>query len=304
MRRLAVLLLLVASSLGAQEKLRVAVTLPYLGEVVRAVGGDMVDVDVLAKPGTDPHAIQTTPAMSRRVKTASLFVENGMTLEGWAARLVRASGKRRLFPGQAGHLFATTGITALELPTPAQLSSGAHVHAAGNPHVWLDPINLKVVARNVEKTLGKSLYQSTDQLATNLAAFEKKIDNATFGTELVGLMGGKRLENLHRTGKLKAFLKGKKYRGKTLASRMGGFMARAAKLKRRNYLSYHKTWSYFEAAFGIKIVGTLEAKPGIPPSPKHLSRLRAKAQEEGVMAVMIPPYYSKLASTALRNRSV
>ena len=289
----ALLLLVFSGMCAAQEKIKVSVTLPYLASVCKAVGGDLVQVTTLAKPGEDPHAISVTPSMIRKVKDSRLFIENGMELEGWSGRLLEAAGNQYLFPGKGGHVYAMEGIIALEKPTHETLMSAAHVHAAGNPHSWLDPINLKVVARNIEKGLAKSLFKSKDQFAKNRAAFEKAIDEAVFGKQLVRWLGGQTLEKLHRTNDLIRFLEAKSYKGKKLIESAGGLLARARKLKNKKIISYHKTWSYFEAGLGIKVVATLESKPGIPPTPSHLASLKKLIAKERPAVVVTPPYYPK-----------
>ncbi|MFT7618897.1 MAG: zinc/manganese transport system substrate-binding protein [Planctomycetota bacterium] len=296
------LLLALATPILAQEKLKVAATLPHLAEVCRAVGGDLVDVTSLAKPGEDPHGIKITPSMTGKVKEARLFIENGMTLESWSLRLLESSKNNSILPGQGGHVYATNGIIPLEKPSKALLESGAHVHAAGNPHVWLDPMNLKIAARNIEIGLARSLYKSKDQLQKNRIAFEKKIDVAMFGEQLIKLFGAKRLESLHRTGKLLPFLNSKSYKGKKLKDYAGGFLGRAYKLKSRNIISYHRTWSYFENAFGVNIVATLESKPGIPPSPTHLDKLKKVVVQENVKIVTAPIYYPKSRIEGFANQ--
>ena len=277
----------------AQEPIQVAATLPYLGRICEAVGGNLVSVHVLSRPGEDPHGIKVTPSMTAKVKASRLFIENGMQLESWSRRLIDASGNRFLLPGQGGHVYATNGILALEKPSAAILASGAHVHAAGNPHVWLDPVNLKVIARNIEKGLARSLYQSASVLAKNRAAFEKKVDEAFFGRELVHLLGGRSLENRHRTGTLLPFLRSRSFRGRRLVSFAGGYLGRALKLKNKKIISYHRTWSYLEKAFDLEVVATLESKPGIPPSPSHLEKLRKLVASRGAGLVVTPPYYPK-----------
>ncbi len=293
------LVLVLVFSLGlrlpAQDppRLKVVVTLPYIGEVVREIGGGLVGVVVLLDAGQDPHDVQVSPGMTGELKEARLFIENGMTLESFTPRLLAAAGEGFLLPGQGGHAWASDGIVAIEKPDPAALAAGGHVHAAGNPHIWLDPVNLKIVARNIEKALGRSLYQYKDELAGRRADLEARLDEAMFGAELVKLLGGKRLEQLHRTGALRDFLETREYRGKPLATRAGGWWARARKLPSKRFISFHKTWSYFEAAFGLEIAGTLEEKPGIPPSPAHLAELARIARDRDVRAVIAPPYYPR-----------
>ena len=58
-------------------------------------------------------------------------------------------------------------------------------------------------------------------------------------------------------------------------------------------IQYHKSWDYFCNEFGLEIVGSLEPKPGIPPSASHLEELVGWAKHEGAKLMLIEPYYPK-----------
>ena len=56
-------------------------------------------------------------------------------------------------------------------------------------------------------------------------------------------------------------------------------------------VTYHKTWSYFVKRFGMDIVGYVEPKPGIPPSPKHMESIMARMKSENVRLIIVEPYF-------------
>jgi len=56
-------------------------------------------------------------------------------------------------------------------------------------------------------------------------------------------------------------------------------------------IQYHQSWDYFCSEFGLEIVGSLEPKPGIPPSASHLKEVVEAARREGVKLMLIEPYY-------------
>jgi len=273
------------------DTLFVVTSLPYIADVARSVGGEAVEAVSLVAPGVDPHHVELTPAQLADVRRADLFLENGMQLEAWAPKVLEASGRADLAQGARAHAFVTNGISPLEIPTDADFEEGGHVHAAGNPHVWLDPLNLKVVASNVTEALSRV---SPDRRATfqrRRVAFEKQIDVAFFGEALEGLVGGRVLDRLHRSGRLIQFLEDREVKGEKLIERLGGWIGRAHSLPERRVFTYHSTWSYFERAFGFEVVATLEEKPGIPPGPAYLEQLGARAREEGVRLILAPPFY-------------
>src|SRR5690348_12815324 len=76
----------------AQEKLRVIATFSILGDLVKNVGGDRVEVTTLVGPNSDAHVFSPAPADAKRVAAAKVIITNGLGFEGWMPRLIRASG--------------------------------------------------------------------------------------------------------------------------------------------------------------------------------------------------------------------
>lgn len=274
----------------APEPLVVVTTLPYLADLVRQVGGDHVEVQALVQPGQDPHFVQPTPALSVTLARAEVFLENGLQLELWTERVIDAARNARIRPGAPGHAYAATGVTPQQVPAQQTRASG-DVHPGGNPHVWLDPLNLKVIARNVEQRLGAARPELAATFQRNREAFERRLDDACFGPELVKVLGASLLERLQRTGRLRTFLQERRLQDRPLAERAGGWLRRALDLGDLSMIAYHQDWTYFAQAFGVRVVATIEEKPGIPPSPGHLETLRRVAQTNHTRVVSYSPFY-------------
>jgi len=68
-------------------------------------------------------------------------------------------------------------------------------------------------------------------------------------------------------------------------------------------VTYHKNFVYFAERFGLKQFGTVEPKPGIPPTPRHLAELATAMKQVGAKAVVYQPYYSAEASRDLATRA-
>lgn len=160
MAMLAVALIFTATLAAAQtaEKVKVLASFSILGDLVRQVGGEHVDVDLLVGPNTDMHSFQPSPAGSRKLSGAKLVVINGLGLEGWADRLVKAAGYR------GAGLVASKGVKAL--------ASHEHEHGHGegghgryDPHAWQDVRNVKIYVANIRDGLigadpaNKATYQ-------------------------------------------------------------------------------------------------------------------------------------------------
>jgi ABC-type Zn uptake system ZnuABC Zn-binding protein ZnuA len=282
--------LLLAGPAAAEEKAKVAATLPYLGDVVRAVGGDLVEVEVLAPPGQDPHWIVPTPARAVVVRNADAYVETGLQLEIWSERVIDLARNQQLRPGYPNHLFAFNGIKPLQVPVN-QTRAGGDIHPGGNPHIWLSPINLKVVAKNVEALLTNVRPAHAKTFQANRKAYVAKLDAAYYGADLVKVMGVRLLDRLQNSGRLFGFLREKQYKGKPLSDLAGGWLKRALDLDGLTFVAYHQTWVYFVAAFGFQVVATIEEKPGIPPSPSHLDFIQEMAAANETNVVVAAPFY-------------
>lgn len=279
-----------ASAQGAQERIVVVTTLPYLADLARQVGGDHVEVQALVQPGQDPHFVQPTPALSVALARADVYLENGLQLELWSERVIDAARNATIRPGAPGHAYASTGVTPQQIPTQQTRASG-DVHPGGNPHVWLDPLNLKVISRNVEARLAAARPELAATFQQNREAFERRIDEAYYGPELVKALGASLLDRLQRTGRLRTFLKERQLQGRPLEERAGGWLRRAIALGDLSVITYHQVWTYFGSSFGVRIAATIEEKPGIPPSPGHLETLQRIATAQGTRVVAFSPFY-------------
>lgn len=280
----AVLALAPAAHAGP-KKVSVVTTLNALGALAREVGGDRVDVTTLAKPNQDPHTLVAKPTFKLAAKNAQLFVELGLGLDIWGAAVVDASGNPSIQLGQKGHVVASEGVTTVELPATLSKAWG-DIHPYGNPHVWLDPVNAKQLAHNIAIGLARVDPDGAATYAANDKAFSAKIDEALYGRALVEEYGASKLERLSRRNELIDYLK-----AKGTYDKLGGWLKQAEPLRGLKIVTYHKTWIYFCARFGIAIDGEIEEKPGIPPSQDYLAALIKKVKADGVKVIFIDTIY-------------
>jgi zinc/manganese transport system substrate-binding protein len=151
---------------AAQDKVKALASFSILGDLVRNVGGDRVDVSVLVGPNSDTHVYQPSPGDAKKLADVKLVVANGMGLEGWITRLVKASGSK------APLIVATKGIK----PRQAAASGHDHDHAGSDPHAWQSVANVKIYVANIRDALvaadpsGKTAYEA------NAAAYLGKLD--------------------------------------------------------------------------------------------------------------------------------
>ncbi len=283
-------LVIVSFAGAADKKLFVVCTLPTLKALTEEIGGNRVDVIALAKGDQDPHFVTPTPVLMQRTRQASLFIENGFSLELWADQVANGSGNPRIFRGTPGRIIAGNGISALEIPSVLSREFG-DIHPQGNPHVWLDPLLAKVLAGNITDALksvdpgGAAYYESRK------ADFFKRIDDALFGPELLKLVGIQKLTRLTWSSQLHSFLESSKIGGQPLAAKAGGWLKAAEPLRSAKVFEFHKVWVYFARVFGIQLMGTIEERPGIPPGPQHVRQVTERIMAEKVPLILVDNFY-------------
>ncbi|HEY0482807.1 MAG TPA: metal ABC transporter substrate-binding protein [Kofleriaceae bacterium] len=282
---LAVGLALPAAAAPPAKKVSVVTTLNVLAGVTREVGGDRVTVAALAKSNQDPHTLVAKPTFKVLAKNADLFVEIGLGLDIWGSAVTDASGNPEIQTGQKGRVIASEGVETKELPATLSKAWG-DIHPYGNPHIWLDPVNVKQIATNIAAGLTRVDPDGKDVYAANLKAFQTKIDDALYGHALVEEYGASKLERLSRRNELIDYLK-----TKGTYAKLGGWLKQAEPLRGLKIITYHKTWVYFTDRFGLQIRGEVEEKPGIPPSQDYLASLIKKIQSEGIKVLFIDTIY-------------
>jgi zinc/manganese transport system substrate-binding protein len=142
MIRLLMALLLVMASHSSLAALQVFATVPEWGALAREIGGDKVSVFTATTALQDPHRIQARPSLLAQARRADLVVATGADLEvGWLPLVIRDSGNANIQPGRPGYFEAARFVTLLDVPVVLDRAHG-DVHAAGNPHIQLDPRNL------------------------------------------------------------------------------------------------------------------------------------------------------------------
>jgi len=291
-----------AASLLAQDsparKLRVVTTLTVLGDIAKHVGGDLVEVRSLGRPTADPHYIIATPSLMTIVNRADLFVEVGLSLEIWAENVLDGARNAKIRRGERGHVFASAGVVRKEVPANLSRAAG-DLHPEGNPHIWLDPVNVRRIATNIRDGLVRVAPDHEKQFDKNLAAYLKKIDEDLYGKKLVAMLGGDVLGRLAEGGRLMKFLEAKSFRGKKLVSYLGGWLAKARPLRGKKIIFYHPSWIYLTDLVGLVVVDHVEDKPGINPSAAHKEHLVDLIRAQKVPVIALTNYYDDTVPNAL-----
>jgi zinc/manganese transport system substrate-binding protein len=167
---------LLVSGAPAWAKLRVVASTGEYGALAAAVGGDRVEVSVLAKPTEDPHFVDARPSHIVTLNRADVLLEGGAELEtGWLPTLVQGARNPKILPGSPGDVRASDGVALMDIPTQLDRSQG-DLHSAGNPHFMMDPENARIVTRHMVDVFCRLDAGGCGVYRENLAAFEKALD--------------------------------------------------------------------------------------------------------------------------------
>ncbi len=172
---------------AAFAKINVVATTPDLAAIAREIGGEQVEVTVLAKPTEDPHFVDAKPSFIVKLNHADVLIEGGAELEiGWLPKLLEQARNPKLAPGAPGYVACAQGVQMLEVPATLDRSKG-DIHAAGNPHFLVDPVNARIVAQRIAEafcaqdaklcdTYRANFKKFTDVLDAKLAAWQKQLE--------------------------------------------------------------------------------------------------------------------------------
>lgn len=168
------LFLLLNGTLPARADLPVVATLPWIGSVLREIGGDKVRVTVLVKPSQDPHMIEAKPGMILATRKAEAVFFNGLDLEiGYVPLLIDSSRNPKLQPGKPGYFDCSRFVDPIEKPESVDRRQG-DVHPLGNPHYHFSPGTVLKIAESMQKRLEQLDPGNTAVYRENYSAFLAK----------------------------------------------------------------------------------------------------------------------------------
>jgi zinc/manganese transport system substrate-binding protein len=243
--------LLVALALGARPAdaaIKVVATTPDVAWIFRAIGGDAVEAESLLRGTENPHFADARPDFIVKVAKAQIVGAVGLDLEvGWLPKVLARSGNATVQPGGKGYCELGRTVSVLERPVGAVDRSMGDVHPAGNPHFTLSPEALVEAGLAARDALVAADPAQAERFKSGYAAYAKT------------------LRELH--ARLKARL---------AAAVPAGTVVQ----------EYHREFAYFLAAFDLKSAGSIEEKPGVPPSAARLAQAAASAKAAGAKLVV------------------
>ena len=146
---------------AAAKTVKVVASFTVLADMVRQVGGDHVVVVSMVPPNGDPHEYEPTPDDARNLKGADVVFTSGLGLEGWFARLTKASG----YAGKP--VVASDGIRTRKMEEDGKTIT--------DPHAWNSIPNAEVYVGNIEKALAAADPEDAVAFASNAKTYDAKL---------------------------------------------------------------------------------------------------------------------------------
>jgi zinc/manganese transport system substrate-binding protein len=220
-------------------ELKVVTTISDLGRIAEAVGGDDVKVSSLCPGARDPHFLPAKPSLARKMAKADLLCYNGLELEiGWLPLLLDKARNPRIKPGAEGDMDCSSVVEHI-LDVP----SGNVDRAMGDIHAMGNP-HYTLNPENAVLIAYEMAYRMGQLDASNRDAYQARAD--AFADEVT--------------------------------ARLPGWMKQMENARTKSVIIYHSHWNYFTEWQGLNVVGEIENRPGITPSPRHVHAIIEKGR--------------------------
>lgn len=158
------------------RKLRVVATTTIIGDVVRQVGADAIQLTVLLPVGVDPHTFDPTPQDLSALSDSEVVFANGAGLESFLDRFMASAGEAGS-TGTSKVISLSQGINLRQIQTlPAQATVDTDEQGI-DPHVWFDPSNVKVWTQNIQQTLTDLDPAHAEYYIGNANAYRAQLDD-------------------------------------------------------------------------------------------------------------------------------
>lgn len=250
---IALIALALAPGAGSEARaaIKVITSTEDLAALVKEIGGDKVTVESLAKGYQDPHFVEAKPSFVLKLNGADLLVVVGRELEQGWLPPLITQSRNAKIQ-PGGTNYLDASTTAKILDIP----TGQITRAMGDVHPQGNPHYW------LDPGNGRRIAKAVQDKLTALSAN----DAAYFAQRAADF-------------------------DKRLAEGEKRWQAAMAPYKGLKVVTYHRSWPNFADVFGLNVVGYVEPKPGIPPSPAHQLTLTQEMKRQGVKLILVEPYF-------------
>jgi zinc/manganese transport system substrate-binding protein len=256
---LSFVVLLGAQTAFAQSKLNVIATTEDLASIAREVGGDRISIEALARGYQDPHFVEAKPSFILKLQKADVLIAVGRELEIGWLPPLVQQSRNSRIQPGADG-YLDASLNAQILEVP----TGQITRAMGDVHPLGNP-HYWLDPEN-GKRVAKSVSDKFSQLRPNdRAGFEQRLADFT-----------SRIDAAEKR-----------------------WLAAMAPYKGTKMVTYHRSFPNFAERFGLEIIGYVEPRPGIPPTPQHTLDLINEMKRQNVKLVLVEPYFDLKTPNAI-----
>ena len=243
--------LLFASSAAEAKKLIVITTLTDLASLTQEVGGDKVDVEALARGYQDPHFVEPKPSFLLKLRNADLLILVGLDLEIGWLPPLITQSGNGRIQPGAPGYFDASSFAEI-----LEIPQGTVTRAEGDVHPLGNPHYW--LDPNNGRRIAKGIAGKLSEMdPPDQAYFQQREQDFE----------------------------------KRLADADKKWLAEMAPYRGRKVVTYHRSWPNFAKHFGLDVIGYIEPRPGIPPTPSHTIDLVNQMKRENVKLELIEPYF-------------
>ncbi|MGO9210502.1 MAG: metal ABC transporter substrate-binding protein [Terriglobales bacterium] len=233
------------------KKLNVVTSTTDMAALAQEVGGDKITVEAIARGYQDPHFVEAKPSFLLKLKNADLLISVGLQLE----------------IGWLPPLVTQSGNPRIQVGAPGYLDASQFAEI-------LDlPTGQVTRAMGDVHPLGNPHYwldpDNGRRVARGIAQKLGEMDTA---------------DSQYFQQRFQDF-------DKRLTAAEKNWDAQMAPYKGRKVVTYHTSWSNFAKHFGLQVVGYIEPRPGIPPTPAHTIEIIQLIKRDNVKVVVVEPYF-------------
>ncbi len=236
---------------SADSKIRIMTATTDLASLAQGIGGDKVDVEAVARGYQDPHFVDPKPSFLLKLSKAELLIVVGLELEIGWLPPLITQSSNPRIQVGAPGYFDASRFARI-----LELPTGQVTRAEGDVHPLGNPHYWLDPDNGLR--IAKGIQNKISEMRPNEAAyFAERYD---------------------------AFAQRLKQSDQQWQAQMKPYAG-------RKVVTYHRSWPNFAEHFGLNVVGYVEPRPGIPPSPQHTVELIGQMKRDAVKVIMVEPYF-------------
>jgi len=244
---------------SADNKIRIMTATTDLASLAQEIGGDRADVESVARGYQDPHFVDPKPSFLLKLSKAELLIVVGLELEIGWLPPLITQSSNPRI--QVG---APGYLDASRFAKILEIPTGQVTRAEGDVHPLGNPHYWLDPDNGLR--IAKGIQNKLSEMRPNDAAyFAQRYDS---------------FEQRLKQAEQQWLAQMKPYAG-------------------RKVVTYHRSWPNFAEHFGLDVVGYVEPRPGIPPSPQHTVELIGQMKRDGVKVIMVEPYFDLKTPNAI-----